>query len=345
VRSDGRAGICGRAPGASLDNLAEAESASSTADDDRHRSRYVRRLIQELDAGDVQRAPAKVPRVLVQFWDDPTTMPADVRECLDSWGQLEEQGFERLLFDDEGARAFIAKHFGRRYSAAFEQCRHPAMRCDYFRLCFVARNGGFYVDAEDVYQGGDFEYLFRDNRLKLQRKRRLARPLVSGTMFDVELFRPSRKNAGFFCATDFSLRDHPESVPSRAGFLGAFPREVRRDRRRRSPWAGGEPRRHERFGVHNGLPRLRAPLRRGRHRGRAVRGAPRRAGGRGRRMRLPVLSMTTSHSRTILWHRGQVATGVQHASHHARKGSIFGPSTRRCCNRLVPHACTWAQVP
>jgi hypothetical protein len=42
------------------------------------------------------------------------------------------------------------------------------MRSDYFRLCFLERLGGCYVDADDVYQGGDFEYLFKDDRLKLQ---------------------------------------------------------------------------------------------------------------------------------------------------------------------------------
>ena len=42
------------------------------------------------------------------------------------------------------------------------------MRCDYFRLCFMARNGGFYVDADEVYQDVDCEYLFEDGRLKLQ---------------------------------------------------------------------------------------------------------------------------------------------------------------------------------
>lgn len=158
---------------------------SSIAEDDRERSRYMRRLIQRPESSDVRRAASKLPRVLVQFWDNPTTMPADVRECLDSWRPLEEQGFERLLFDDQAARGFIAKHFGRRHSAAFERCRHPAMRCDYFRLCFIARTGGFYVDADDFYQGGDCECLFRDNRLKLQP---LCYDTSTGTMVQPEVF-------------------------------------------------------------------------------------------------------------------------------------------------------------
>jgi hypothetical protein len=123
--------------------------------------------------------------VLVQFWDKATAVPADVRECLDSWRPLEEQGFARHLFDKEEAGRFIARYFGRRHSAAFELCRHPAMQCDYFRLCFIARNGGFYIDADEYYQGGDLEYLFRDNRLKLQP---LCYDTSTGTMVRAKVF-------------------------------------------------------------------------------------------------------------------------------------------------------------
>ena len=42
------------------------------------------------------------------------------------------------------------------------------MRCDYFRLCYILSSGGFYVDADEMYQGMDLNHLFDDNRLKLQ---------------------------------------------------------------------------------------------------------------------------------------------------------------------------------
>jgi hypothetical protein len=42
------------------------------------------------------------------------------------------------------------------------------MQSDYFRLSYILTEGGFYVDADDVYQGADIEYLFRDGRLKIQ---------------------------------------------------------------------------------------------------------------------------------------------------------------------------------
>lgn len=42
------------------------------------------------------------------------------------------------------------------------------MRCDYFRLCYIVSRGGFYVDADEVYQGSGCESLYQDDMLKLQ---------------------------------------------------------------------------------------------------------------------------------------------------------------------------------
>ncbi len=108
------------------------------------------------------------PRLLVQFWDNISAIPLDVQVCLDSWSTLEDVGFKRLLFDDVSARRFIAEHFSDRHVLAFKNCHHPAMRADYFRLCFILKVGGFYVDADDVYRGGSVDGLVSDGRLKLQ---------------------------------------------------------------------------------------------------------------------------------------------------------------------------------
>lgn len=111
---------------------------------------------------------AAIPRVIVQFWDDANRVPADVAECMATWEPLARLGYRRELFDDLSGRRFISAHFTARELAAFDRCRHPAMRCDYFRMCYILRRGGFYVDADDVYSGGDCTFLFADARLKLQ---------------------------------------------------------------------------------------------------------------------------------------------------------------------------------
>jgi len=72
------------------------------------------------------------------------------------------------MFDDVLARCFIAENYTPDHARAFDLCYHPAMRCDYFRLCYILRCGGFYVDADEVYQGAGCESLFQDDTIKLQ---------------------------------------------------------------------------------------------------------------------------------------------------------------------------------
>src|SRR5689334_23193232 len=63
-----------------------------------------------------------IPRVLVQYWHDLDALPADVAECLRTWKQLESDGFEVQLFDDDRARRFIKENYELRYVAAFDRC-------------------------------------------------------------------------------------------------------------------------------------------------------------------------------------------------------------------------------
>jgi mannosyltransferase OCH1-like enzyme len=91
-----------------------------------------------------------------------------VKECLDSWEQLRRAGFEVLTFHDDSAAAYIDTNFGLQQTEAFGRCRHPAMRSDYFRMCYLLSSGGFYVDADDVLTEGRWSVLYSDNRLKLQ---------------------------------------------------------------------------------------------------------------------------------------------------------------------------------
>jgi mannosyltransferase OCH1-like enzyme len=104
----------------------------------------------------------------VQYWHNLDALPGDVAECLQSWSRLEKDGFEIQLFDDVRARCFIGGHFDPSHIVAFDRCYHAAMRCDYFRLCYILRRGGFYVDADEVYKGRGWESLFQDAKVKIQ---------------------------------------------------------------------------------------------------------------------------------------------------------------------------------
>jgi mannosyltransferase OCH1-like enzyme len=89
------------------------------------------------------------------------------------------------LFDNTSAREFISKRLGGSYVTAFERCHHPAMRCDYFRLCYILTLGGFYVDADEIYQGTDCNLFFRDSNLKIQP---LCYDTATGTMIKPSVF-------------------------------------------------------------------------------------------------------------------------------------------------------------
>jgi hypothetical protein len=87
---------------------------------------------------------------------------------MDSWKKLEQSGFELQVFDENSAREFIQIRLGSRYESAFDKCYHPSMKSDYFRYSYIFVEGGFYIDADDVYHGTPIDHLFTDGRLKLQ---------------------------------------------------------------------------------------------------------------------------------------------------------------------------------
>lgn len=137
------------------------------------RSAFIRELtLEQLVVGSVagtQGSRTKIPRTLVRYWHDLNALPDDVGACLGSWGRLRSEGFELRMFDDRSAASYVAANFGCRERAAFDRCRHPAMRSDYLRLCFILAEGGLYVDADDVLgAGNEWSLLFDDDRLKIQ---------------------------------------------------------------------------------------------------------------------------------------------------------------------------------
>jgi len=138
------------------------------------RSDFIRNLILKqckasMKMGEGFHSKSKlIPKRLLRYWHDPLDLPDDVRTCLESWNRLAEEDFEFHMFDDTSAAIYIANVYGESERKAFARCTHPAMRCDYLRLCFILEEGGFYVDADDVLLGEDWRYIFRDGKLKVQ---------------------------------------------------------------------------------------------------------------------------------------------------------------------------------
>jgi mannosyltransferase OCH1-like enzyme len=125
------------------------------------------------------------PRTIVQFWHNLRELPKDVEECIASWSHWTTSGFTHHLFDEHSAKAFICASLDARHERAFERCYHPAMQADYFRLCYLLVEGGFYVDADDICVGTQIGWLFDDGRLKVQP---LCYDIASETMVNPSTF-------------------------------------------------------------------------------------------------------------------------------------------------------------
>lgn len=108
----------------------------------------------------------KTPRTIIQFWDK-KEIPTDVLDCMDSWKFLKSLGFDYKVFSQESAQEYIATNLSEKYLKAFLNCYHPAMKSDYFRLCYIYCSGGMYVDSDEVYTGKSIEKYFEDSKLKL----------------------------------------------------------------------------------------------------------------------------------------------------------------------------------
>jgi hypothetical protein len=81
------------------------------------------------------------------------------------------------------------------------------MRSDYFRLCYIFRYGGLYVDADDVYNGVGLRSFFEDGRLKVQP---LCYDVAGGGMVPAEIFREPHERASSWI---FYVNNNPLVAP------------------------------------------------------------------------------------------------------------------------------------
>jgi hypothetical protein len=86
------------------------------------------------------------PCTVMQFWDRPE-VPPEVAATMQTWEDT--PGFTYRRFDKSGARAFLRDRLGPDWARAFRAARHPAEQADFFRIAFLAVEGGVYADADD----------------------------------------------------------------------------------------------------------------------------------------------------------------------------------------------------
>lgn len=150
------------------------------ADDHQQRSEYIRCLVRS-SPWKTHSAGSVAPTVVIQYWDTAPDVPDDVKSCIATWEKLETSGIKHRLYSYQTAREYIETHLTDENVRAFERCSHPAMRSDYFRLCYIVGQGGLYVDADDIYMGADISALAESGVLMLQP---LCYDLVTESMAD-----------------------------------------------------------------------------------------------------------------------------------------------------------------
>ena len=87
------------------------------------------------------------PPQIVQFWDK-AVPPEDVGDAISGWRALANGN--HTLFDANSAVAFLRGTYGETEARLFASCPHPAMMADYFRLGYLAAEGGLYIDADMI---------------------------------------------------------------------------------------------------------------------------------------------------------------------------------------------------
>ncbi len=138
------AGLVDASPGAGFDHALGLDPARFGAGD---WMQFIYRLVHA--RGDLilpPAGPSRIPRQLVSYWEGPRSRPLDT--IGDEWRSL-LTGWEVAAFDRDGAEAWLAAEAAPPLARRFRAARHPATRADIFRVAYLARAGGLWIDGDE----------------------------------------------------------------------------------------------------------------------------------------------------------------------------------------------------
>lgn len=153
-----------------MPKLVPSNFAIENSENDIKRSNSIFNLLQNrlsISTSNSSMNTTYIPKTIIQFWDKDDT-PNDVKKCMESWKLLNKKGYTYILFNDKSAREYILSNLTKEHLLAYDNCYHPAMKSDYFRLCYINYSGGMYVDSDDVYSNLNIDNYFINPKLKLQ---------------------------------------------------------------------------------------------------------------------------------------------------------------------------------
>jgi mannosyltransferase OCH1-like enzyme len=90
--------------------------------------------------------PAAIPKLLHQTHSSKNLIPAKVAENIAKFAG----DFERIVYDDAEAEAFLEAHFRPIVASTFRALEMGAHKADLFRYCVLYVRGGVYLDIKTV---------------------------------------------------------------------------------------------------------------------------------------------------------------------------------------------------
>lgn len=87
----------------------------------------------------------KIPKRIVQYWNT-DDIPEEIQQLMHSWEEMNSE-FSYTLYNREKAVEFLNMHYGSEVTALFNIANLPAMQSDIFRVAYILKEGGIYVDA------------------------------------------------------------------------------------------------------------------------------------------------------------------------------------------------------
>ena len=109
-----------------------------------------------------------IPKTIVQYWNT-INIPHEIKKLMATWKD-NNYGFSHELFHREEAINFIETNYDKEISDIFKKLRIPAMQSDFFRVAYILKKGGIYIDAA-TFCKSKISSIFESNKeLYLMRK-------------------------------------------------------------------------------------------------------------------------------------------------------------------------------
>ncbi|EUK17693.1 glycosyltransferase family 32 protein [Commensalibacter papalotli (ex Servin-Garciduenas et al. 2014)] len=109
--------------------------------------RFLSVINEEISIDALQPVNTNIPKKIVIFWHE-KDLPDDVYASIEKIKRYNTEYYVEL-FHTESAGEFINSHYGQELYYLYERrCVHPSMKSDFFRICYLAKMGGIYIDVD-----------------------------------------------------------------------------------------------------------------------------------------------------------------------------------------------------